>query len=131
MKKTTLLNQEISQVIAGMGHQDMLVIADAGLPIPQGVQRIDLALSKGIPTFTETIKAVDSELAVQTIIVAEEMRTNSPALLDFLTKQFPKAEIQSLSHEEFKAKTNYAKAVIRTGEFTPYANVILVSGVVF
>ena len=131
MKKTTLINQEISYVIAGMGHQDMLVVADAGLPTPKGVQRIDLALSKGIPSFIDTVKAVSSELSIQTIIIADEMRSKSPQILSFLTNHFPEANVQSISHDEFKAKTNYAKAIIRTGEFTSYANVILVSSVVF
>jgi D-ribose pyranase len=131
MKKTKLLNQEVSYVIAGMGHKDMLVIADAGLPIPENVLRIDLALSEGIPSFMDTVHAVNSELAVESIIVSEEMQSKSPQILSFLTSLFPKANIQSIPHEEFKAMTSSAKAVIRTGEFTPYANVILVSGVVF
>jgi len=131
VKKTTLINQDISCVIAGMGHLDMLVVADAGLPIPDQVRRIDLALIKGIPTFEDTVKAISSELSVQTIIIADETCSQSPHILSFLKKQFQGIEVQCISHAEFKEKISTAKAVIRTGEFTPYANVILVSGVSF
>jgi len=131
LKKTLLINQEISSTIAGMGHMDMLVIGDAGLPIPDGIQRIDLALSKGIPSFVETVEAVLSEMEVQTIIIADEMKSKSPQILAFLTDMFPDVDVQSVPHEAFKAKMGTAKAVIRTGEYTPYANVILISGVVF
>jgi D-ribose pyranase len=131
MKKKELLNQEISYVIAGMGHKDMLVIGDAGLPIPASTKRIDLALTKNIPTFLDTVRSVATELKVQTIIVAKETYEVSPKIVQSLESIFEGVEIKIVSHEELKELTCNARAVIRTGEFTPFANVILVSGVVF
>src|SRR5689334_13803389 len=88
MKKTGLLNQPLSNVIAGLGHRDTLVIADAGLPIPAQTQRIDLAVSAGLPPFLDVLRAVLSEMQVQSAIIAEEMNTRSPemqtALLNLL-----------------------------------------------
>ena len=78
MKKIGILNQPISSVIAGLGHMDTLVVADAGLPIPQGTQRIDLALAEGIPSFLDTLRAVLTEMQVEQAIVAEEMLEVSP-----------------------------------------------------
>ena len=43
MKKSGIINQPLATAIAGLGHLDMVVIADAGLPIPDGPRRIDLA----------------------------------------------------------------------------------------
>src|SRR5690606_189098 len=80
MKKTKLLNQPLSAVIAGMGHKDTLVIGDAGLPIPPYVERIDLAVSAGLPPFMEVLEAVLSELQVEEAIIAEELQTRSPDL---------------------------------------------------
>ena len=131
MKKLGVLNKEISEVIAGMGHYDMLVIGDAGLPIPQGVKRIDLALTKGVPEFLQTLRTVLEELQVERAVIASEMENISPDLYQAVEKMMVDTPIRTVSHEEFKNMTQRAVAVIRTGEFTPYANIILESGVVF
>jgi D-ribose pyranase len=131
MKKTGLLNQPISSVIAGMGHKDTLVIADAGLPIPPETQRIDLALIEGLPPFLDTLRAILTEMEVERAIVAEEMLEVSPELYEGMQDVLGDTSIERVTHEDLKARTHSARAVVRTGEFTPYANVILVAGVVF
>ncbi len=131
MKKTTLLNQPLSAVIAGLGHTDTLVIADAGLPIPPETQRIDLALRSGIPGFLETLETVLTEMAVEKAIIADEMQDVSPQLFAALKERLGEIPIETTPHTQFKEMTRDARAVVRTGEFTPYANVILVSGVTF
>lgn len=131
MKKTTLLNTALSETISMMGHTDMLVIGDAGLPIPPGPRRIDLAVTRGVPSFMDTLRAVLSELQVQSIIVASEMVERSPEILQGIQSLLPGVPVEYIPHEEFKARTAGSVAMVRTGEFTPYANVILVAGVVF
>ncbi len=131
MKKTALLNSEISEVIARLGHGDMLVIGDAGMPIPQEVWRIDLALTKGVPGFVETLQTVLSELKVDSIIVAEETQKASPQIWTAILEAVGKVPVKTVPHAELKQITRSAIAMIRTGEYTPYANVILVAGVVF
>jgi len=139
MKKSALLNSEISYVVANMRHTDMLVIGDAGLPVPEKVQEIDLAVTKGVPDFLTVLKTVLSELRVEKVVFAEEIKKSSPRLhdeaLEFIRKteadERISIEIEYVPHESFKAKTAESRAVIRTGEFSPYANIILSSGVVF
>lgn len=131
MKKIGLLNQPLSHIIAGMGHLDTLVIADAGLPIPSTTTRIDLAVQKNIPSFLDVLSAVLSELKVESAIYAEEMIARSPEMNQRMLKMLEGIPASTVSHEVFKAHTAKACAVVRTGEFTPYANVILVAGVVF
>lgn len=131
MKKTPLLNVELSEVIAGLGHGDMLVIGDAGLPIPLEVRRIDLALTRNVPGFVETLRVVLSEMQVQGVIVAEETGQKSPQILDAIKQLLPNTPIEEVTHTMLKAYTEDAVAAVRTGEFTPYANIILVAGVVF
>ena len=131
MKKYGTLNQPISEVIAGMGHGDMLVIADCGLPIPQGVRRIDIALLPGVPSFLQTLDVVLKELEVESVVVATEMSTASPELDKDIKKMIGQRPVTVVSHEDFKAMTKQGVAVIRTGECTPYANIILRSGVIF
>jgi len=131
MKKIGTLNQPLSEVIAGLGHMDTIVIADAGLPIPQETQRIDLALTQGIPGFIETLRVILEEIQIERAIVAEEMLARSPKVYEQLEDILGDVPIDNISHEEFKGRTRSARAVVRTGECTPFANIILVSGVVF
>lgn len=131
MKKTTLLNQPISAVIAAMGHTDELVVADAGLPIPSTTERIDLAVTQNIPGFMETLRVVLSELEVESAVIAEEMAAANPDVYARLMDLLGDISIAVMPHDDFKKRTGVAKAVVRTGECSPYANVILVSGVVF
>jgi len=131
MKKIGLLNQPISAVIAGLGHLDTLVVADAGLPIPPETLRIDLALTKGIPTFLATLRVVLIEMQVERAIVAEEMLKISPQIYEAIKAVLADTPLETVPHVNFKEQTRLARAVIRTGEFTPYANIILVAGVVF
>ena len=131
MKKIGTLNQPLSTAIASMGHMDTLVIADAGLPIPHRAQRIDLALTAGIPSFLETVRVVLAELEVERAIIAEEMLITSPQVHTALMELLGDIPVETLSHETLKENTSSARTIVRTGEFTPYANVILVSGVVF
>ena len=131
MKKTTLLHAELSYTIATLGHLDTLVIADAGLPIPGETARIDLALTRGVPGAVQTLEVVLDEMKVEKIILAEEVRERNPRFLAAVQEHLPGVPLEFVSHAEFKTRTGSARAVVRTGEFAPYANVILVAGVVF
>jgi D-ribose pyranase len=131
VKKNGVLNQAISEVIAGMGHGDMLVIGDCGLPIPPGVRRIDIALTPGVPGFLETLSVILQELEVESVFIANEMETVSPKMYECVKDRLGNILINKCSHEEFKDMNQKAVAVIRTGECTPYANIILSSGVNF
>ena len=131
MKKTGIINQPISTVISGLGHTDSLVIADAGLPIPDGVTRIDLALKEGVPSFLVTLEVILSEMQVEKAIIALEIKEKNPTIEKRIIELLGHVPVEYISHENFKLETNTAKAIIRTGEFSPYANIILLSGVVF
>jgi D-ribose pyranase len=126
-----VFNHRLSAVIATMGHGDMLVVADAGLPIPPGVERIDLAVRAGLPGVIEVTEAIAGELQVERIVLAAELESGNGPLSDRFAALFPGVARKAVPHEEFKRLTAGARAVVRTGECTPYANVILVSGVTF
>jgi D-ribose pyranase len=131
MKRTTLLHAELSEVIARLGHGDLLVIGDAGLPIPDGPRRIDLAVSAHVPRFQDVLAAVLAEMKVESAVIAEELAPANRPVHAELMRQLGAAPVATLSHERFKAATRDARAIVRTGEFSPYANVILRAGVVF
>ncbi len=130
MKKTGIINAPIAALIAELGHGDTICIGDAGLPIPDHVQRIDLAVKAGVPAFLTVLETVLEELAVEGAVLAQELMGNADYYNQVLAV-LPTDEVELVSHTEFKERLNDVKAVIRTGEFTPYANVILRAGVVF
>lgn len=131
MKKDRILNPELIAQIAAIGHTEYLVIADAGLPVPNGVKVIDLSVVRGVPTFEQVLSVVREELVSDAYIVAGEMPGKSPELYACTGRLLAGLPETRIPHEEFKALTRKAKAIVRTGETTPYANVILVAGVNF
>ena len=129
MKKNGILNSEITKVLADLGHTDTIVIADCGLPIPPSVKKVDLALAFGNPSFLDILNLLKDEVVIEKVTIATEMEEKNKMLYKEITESFP--AIEKVSHEEFKEKTKQAMAVIRTGEATPYANIILHAGVLF
>ena len=139
MKKGRLLHSGISSLVSRLGHTDSLVICDAGLPIPSGAERIDLALTQGLPSFLSVAEVVTSEMQVERALLAAEIKHHNPQLhADLLAQLEALGQQQGNSiateygsHEDFKLQTHHSHGVIRTGECSPYANVILFAGVTF
>jgi D-ribose pyranase len=132
MQKGGMLNSAIAKVLADLGHTDTIVIGDCGLPVPAGVQKIDLALKPGTPSFLEVVEEVAKNMVIEKVEIASEMQEKNPVVFDAMKKLFPSEEwIMDVDHEAFKQSTKNAKCVIRTGEITPFANVILHSNVFF
>ena len=129
MKKNGLLNSEISKVVDDLRHTDQIIIGDCGLPVPENVQQIDISLKMGLPSFYTVLETLLSEVAVEKVILAEEIKDNNAVLHEKLTPLF--SDIEYVSHDEFKSLSKQVKAIIRTGEMTPYANIILQSAVIF
>lgn len=132
MNKHGVLNSEICKVLADLGHTDTVVIADCGLPIPEGVKKIDLALKIGTPGFIEVVELMTQYMQIEKATIAREIHVRNPVTYQKLQKTLGTAiPLEELSHEEFKLLTHKARAIIRTGEATPYANIILHAGVIF
>ena len=123
MKKSGILHAELSRLIAALGHGDLIVIGDAGLPVPPGVPCIDLAVTRGLPSFADVLAAVLSEMQVEHCAMA----TAASEALHALAPTPP----ELITHEAFKQSSRTARAIIRTGEVTPYANIALYAGVTF
>ncbi|WP_237981618.1 D-ribose pyranase [Bacillus thuringiensis] len=131
MKKHGVLNSEMASVLASLGHTDTIVIADCGLPIPDGVKRIDLAVELGKPSFLDVLQVVADDMAIEKVTLAEEVINNNAEVNKEIELKLIEPAFEYVSHEQFKEHTKKAKAIIRTGEATPYANVILHAGVIF
>lgn len=133
MLKKGILHPQLKHVLASTGHQDYLGMVDSGYCVPVGVERVDLAFLPNIPDMLCVLDAVIEELAVEKIIIAEEIKEHAPEFLaqvkNRFTEDFP---IEFVPHVELKEKIKESKAVIRTGDFgTHYGNMVLVAGCVY
>lgn len=131
MKKNGILNSHIAKVLADLGHTDYIVIADIGLPVPDGVPKIDLALTYGVPSFRDVVHVISEDMEIEQITIAEEMVQQNEDTFLYMQDKFASIPLSRCSHEEFKRYCQKAKVIIRTGESRPYANCILHAGVHF
>ena len=147
MKKSGILNPQISELVARMGHGDMLAITDRGFPLPLNFQTtvVDVSVTGNVPRVVDVVKAVVEELEVQSVILVKETEGISPnihkeflEIIKSLNNKGNPIEVNVIPHEDFKhlvlrgaEEGKQLKGMIRTGELTPHANIILVSGVVF
>ncbi|NSC21842.1 D-ribose pyranase [Streptomyces albus subsp. chlorinus] len=129
MKKSGILNRHLSGALARLGHTDLVVVCDAGLPIPEGPAVVDLAFRAGVPSFAEVLAGLLDELEVEGAVAAREVQAANPECGALLADRLPGLEL--VPHEELKALTGRARLVVRTGEARPYANVVLRCGVPF
>lgn len=130
MKRTGILHGQLSEIIATLGHGESIVVADYGLPIPKGVPIVDLAVSPNLPGVMNVLETIAQELVIERFVATTELRAQSPDVFDLLCKQLS-LEGTTVSHEMFKAELSKDRAVVRTGEWTPFFNVRLIAGVPF
>jgi D-ribose pyranase len=132
MKRWGHLNREVSRVLAGMGHTDSLAIGDCGLPVPDGVECIDLSIGLGDPTFLRVLDSVLADFKAERAVFASEAKDHNAAVAARASRlSAEQVQVDFVTHQALKELTRRARAVIRTGEATPYANVVLYSGVIF
>lgn len=123
-----MINRDIAASLAEFGHTDHLVIADCGLPIPKGVRCVDLSYELGKPSFIDILDAVLADFQQEAAFIASEIEQANPVMESRIKER---AAVSYITHEELKQMSKGAKLIIRTGEASPYANIVLRSGVIF
>lgn len=126
-----ILNADLAACLARLRHKDRFVISDCGLPVPAGVPVIDLALTFGIPRFTDVLDAIAPELVLEEATMAREAQGKQAEEWVSSRFQIPLTHVPHDGDDGFKALVQGTKFVIRTGETTAYANVIFRCGVPF
>lgn len=128
MKRSGILNPAINYLLASTGHTDYFTICDRGFPIPASQDRIDLALADNLPQVLDVVRLIDAEFVIDRIILADEAEHYSPGFVDELRTSHPRIRIETVPHLELKRLSGQGRATIRTGDTTPYANILVVSG---
>jgi D-ribose pyranase len=130
VNRNKLLNAELSHAIASMGHGDLMIVCDAGFPIPSSAWRIDLAIVPDVPDLATVLTPIAENLIVERVSYADTLPEHNAPLLSTIRRLFGEAEFVPVTHEailgEMAAK---AKVIVRTGAFDPWGNVLLYSGV--
>ncbi len=128
MKKGGILNPAICSLLAELGHTDELLIVDAAYPLPTEGHVIDLTLTPGIPRLLDVLRAVADELVIESITVPSEIKDYSARLYQEILKVIGEIDVDDISFHEFKEQSLDVKGIIRTAEFSPYANVRISAG---
>jgi D-ribose pyranase len=129
MQEVGIVNRELARVIAAQGHGDLLMVVDAGFAIPKGADVVDISLAENTPMVIDTLRELKKFFSVEKLIFANDTKAVSPTLFNTIKKLFGKSvAVEMVTHPQIKEMSTKVKAVIRTGDFTAYANVILVSG---
>ena len=128
MKRGGILNPALSHLLASTGHTDYFTICDRGFPVPEGPERIDLALTDDIPTVLDVLRAVHREWSIDRVLITDEMADVSPERVGALRELLGEVPLERVSHLELKRLAAGARATVRTGDTVAYANVIVVSG---
>jgi D-ribose pyranase len=128
MRETGTINRDISDVLSTLGHTDEMIVCDAGFAIPQGIRTVDISLAKDKPTVPETLTELKEHFSVERVVVADAMRSVSPTRLQAIRDVFGgDVPLDVIPLADFKQRARGVKAVVRTGDFTAYSNVLLVS----
>jgi D-ribose pyranase len=128
MRRGGILHPALGHLLSSTGHTDYFTVCDRGFPVPEGPERIDLALVDGIPTVLDVLRAVHAEWVIDRVLITEEMEQVSPERVAEIRAVVGDVPLQVVSHLEFKRLAPEGRATVRTGDTVPYANIILVSG---
>jgi D-ribose pyranase len=128
MKRGGVLSPALSHLLASTGHSDYFTICDRGFPVPEGPERIDLALVDDIPTVVDVLAAVIAEWSVDRILITHEMDAISRDRVAEMQALLGDVPFERVSHGQLKRLAQTARATVRTGDTVSYANIIVVSG---
>ena len=133
MKKYGILNRKLNDALASLGHTDIFMITDAGFPLPYEAQpgtiSVDLAIAQDLPDIPTVLKLVNAEVIYEECYVAEFQKQYNPNLYKAVQDIVKRCEIQTIPHDEIMEVSKKAKVIIRTGNFNPWGNIVMASGV--
>jgi D-ribose pyranase len=127
MKEVGMLNGAIDSALSRQGHMDVMMVVDAGFPCPDTVELIDIALREGEPSVLDVLSEIKAVHSVEKVVIAEETQEHNPSHVEKVSELFG-VEVEIIPHTELKARSHSAKTIVRTGDFTAWGNVMLISG---
>lgn len=128
MLKTGILNPQLNSLLARVRHTNTLVIADRGFPFWPGIETVDVSVVDDLPNVLQILRAVRANFVVGAAWMAEEFRgANDANVQAEFAKTLDGVKLVYEPHATFKKRVPGAIGLIRTGDTTQYANIILES----
>lgn len=128
MLQTGILNPHVLDLIARIRHTNTLVISDWAFPYWPEIETVDISLTHGIPTVIDVLDLLTPVFKIGRIWQANEfVTTNTPEMVGKFAKSFGQIPLAREAHVDFKKRVPHAIGLIRTGDATPYGNIILES----
>ncbi len=127
MKKGGILHAQLMGELSKLRHTDKLVICDAGFPIPQDANMVDVSLIAGLPSFMQVLKAILNEVIFEEYAIFDIMKTPNPEYYEEVTSLLKTQKSSEVSFDEFISMASDAKLFVRTSELKPCSNILLVS----
>lgn len=133
MKKFGILNRKLNDALSALGHGDILIITDAGFPLPYGAQpgtiSVDLAIAQDLPDIPTILRLINDEIIYEECYVAENQIEYNPRLHDEIKGIVKRCAVDVIELEKLLLMGKRAKVIVRTGAFNPWGNIALVAGV--
>ncbi len=130
MRPNRILHPELAQAVATLGHSDIIMVTDAGFPIPKDAWRIDLGFYEGLPDVLDVLRVLRQEIFVEEVHFAGDILTKNKPLYSALQDIYTGAgaQFKLTTHEALVSDYAYrAKCIVRSGSFNPWANIALVA----
>jgi D-ribose pyranase len=128
MLKSGILNPAINSLLSRVRHTNTLVIADRGFTFWPQIETVDISLVDDIPRVIDVLAAIQRNFSLGRVFAAQEfLAGNSPQTASELENSLLGIPITFEPHIEFKKRVPSAIGLIRTGDTTQYANLILES----
>ncbi|QHM73266.1 D-ribose pyranase [Mixta intestinalis] len=130
MRPGKILHPQIASALASLGHGDIILVTDAGAPIPAEANRIDLAFCAGTVDLLEILRVLRQEIFIEDVIFADEVPESNPKLFRDVTEIFTGsgADFTLIPHKKLVADIyTSARVVIRSGSLMPWGNFGLVA----
>lgn len=129
MRETGIVNRDICDVLSTLGHTDEMIVCDAGFAIPSGVRTVDISYGENKPTVIEVLSELKKHFSVEKLLISRDTKEHVPTRFKELSRIFgDDVAVELVSQDELRARARNVKAVIRTGDFTVFSNVLVVSG---
>ena len=130
LRKPKIINAELNHMLASMGHTDVLMVTDAGFPIPRDAWLVDLSVTRNVPELVPILSIISDVFIAERLIYADYVPQHNPKLHEALSGMFDGSVHETVPHETMLTDmAKQAKGFVRTGGYDPWGNIALVAGV--
>lgn len=123
-----IVNRDLNRLLGEQGHKDRFMLCDAGMAIPKDAKCVDLSYAKFKPMVTEVLAEIQKYFEIESVAILKETKENSPERFREFLGMLKKEQIEMTDIVTVRKEANDMKFFIRTGDYTPFSNLVITSG---